>query len=245
MKRQWGEMNRKSRRELRLYPVFDLLLQRDFVHSKLRQAQWLTPVSIAIKQRGDEVVLLAAKLPCQNHRRKKEFDGWQSTDTALWIRLNSRVWGTTLITQPPFILTWQTSASAPRTTTASCTCCQCVVTICNTLWWRSYSLYEDETEWEMQRKETAEREAKGSQSIGTAHKEPRAMNLINSAMWKPMLFMLRVGVWIIEIRVCCLIRWDSQSQRAYYLISSRDIHCEWQRYVSVLLWATDCASIED
>lgn len=26
----------------------------------------------------------AAKLPCQNHRRKKEFDGWQSTDTALY-----------------------------------------------------------------------------------------------------------------------------------------------------------------
>lgn len=187
-------------------------------------------------------MLLAAKLPCQNHRRKKEFDGWQNTDTALWIWLSSRVWGKTLITRPPFILTWQTSASAPRKPVAHAAnvWSQSVIHFSG-----SHILCMKMRQNERRREKRQQREAKGSHSIGTASKEPRAMNLINSAMWKPMLFVLRVGVWIIEIRVCCLMRWDSQSQMAYYLISSQDIHCEWQCYVSVLLWATDCASFED
>lgn len=65
-------------------------------------------------------------------------------------------------------------------------------------------------------------------NISTASEEPRAMNLINSAMWKLMPFMLGVGVWIIEIRVLCEIWRDSQLQMAYYPISSRDVSYEGQ-----------------
>lgn len=76
---------------------------------------------------------------------------------------------------------------------------------------------------------TAER-GKGLQekNISTASEEPRAMNLINSAMWKLMPFMLGVGVWIIEIRVLCEIWRDIQLQMAYYPISSRDAGYEGQ-----------------
>lgn len=42
MKRRRGEMNRKSRKKLRLYPVFDLLLQRDFAHSKAAARRTVT-----------------------------------------------------------------------------------------------------------------------------------------------------------------------------------------------------------
>lgn len=65
-------------------------------------------------------------------------------------------------------------------------------------------------------------------NISTASEEPRAMNLINSAMWKLMPFTLGVGVWIIEIRVLCEIWRDSPLQMAYYPISSRDAGYEGQ-----------------
>lgn len=48
------------------------------------------------------------------------------------------------------------------------------------------------------------------------------MNLINSAACELMLFLLRVAVWIIEIRVLREIWRDSQLQMAYYPISSRN-----------------------
>ena len=64
MKRQGGEMSRKSRRKPRLYPVFDPLLQSCSEHSDshLYPKPW---------NRKEMKPLLAVKLPCHNHRRTK------------------------------------------------------------------------------------------------------------------------------------------------------------------------------
>ena len=43
---------------------------------------------------------------------------------------------------------------------------------------------------------------KRQRTFKTSRAEPRAMNPINGVMCELMLFMLRVGVWIIEIRAC-------------------------------------------
>lgn len=84
-------------------------------------------------------------------------------------------------------------------------------------------------------------------NISTVSEEPRAMSLINSAMWKLMPFMLGVGVWIIEIRVLCEIWRDSQLQMAYYPISSRDAgyegQCRWRsskfgEHLLPVVWGT-------
>lgn len=145
-------------------------------------------------------LLLAGKLHCHNNRRKKEFDGWQSRYGTLYpldmVKLlikhtlcnNSD--GTTSVNHGKHQLQSQRLHTLP---------------MCGLKWYCTLGakcvfpcpFYEDRTKWETQWK------AKSSQNMSTASEEPRAMNLINNAMWKLMLFMLCVGIWITEIRVWC------------------------------------------
>ena len=179
MKRQGGEMSRKSRRKPRLYPVFDPLLQSCSEHSDshLYPKPW---------NRKEMKPLLAVKLPCHNHRRTKGLTACRVyisySNSSLSTLCGSNSDGTTSF-YPHMHLNHQ----------CQCMCCQCVVTNCIALLWGQF-----------QNESCRKRGGGGGvANISIASKEPRAMNLINNVIWALMLFMLRVGIWIVEIRVWC------------------------------------------
>lgn len=193
MKRQWGEMNRKSRRT-KPNPVLwsSSLFQWDFVQSKQQRAQWLTPVSIAIKHKENGVRLLA----CHNHRLKEDLmvKYIYSGPLATRYRYSSVSVLYTVMAWPSFILSWPVWAAAPS------------VHILPIHGHRQYCSCNDKGHFVCffmktrcrDKKQTGEEN--GSQKRSTARNEPRAMNPINSVMWELMLLLLRAGVWIIEIR---------------------------------------------
>lgn len=164
--------------------LFDLLHQRDFV---LQRAQWLTPVSIAIKHKGDG---LCYWLVTQS-QEEGGFDGRNPLDTVKQLSQrppckNSD--GTTFYPHMISLGSCSIKANADAANLWSQTVLHFSSQVCVSL-----------RTWQIERCRDR-REAKGSQNISTSRNEPRAMNPINSVMWALMLFMLRVGVWIIEIR---------------------------------------------
>lgn len=136
-----------------------------------------------------EEMKLAAKLPCHNHRRTKGLTACRVYISYSNSSLSTLYVAAIVMARPPFILTCSSTIKASA----------CAANVWSQTALHSCTKVSSDgpliSEWELQKG--------GGANISIASKEPRAMNLINNVIWELMLFMLRFGIWIVEIRVWC------------------------------------------